>query len=113
MCFERAWLSIITWKLNMFTIIGIGAGVAWLFSLLALLFPDFFPEQFRAHAGTVYVYFEATTVILTLVLLGQLFEDRAHWKTNVAIQDLLKLAPHKHNKHNEGQETEVLMYRTP
>src|SRR3546814_8839156 len=59
MFFERAWRSIITWKLNMFTLIGIGAGVAWLFSLLALLFPDFFPEQFRTHAGTVYVYFEA------------------------------------------------------
>src|SRR3546814_9623048 len=49
MFFERAWRSIITWKLNMFTLIGIGAGVAWLFSLLALLFPDFFPEQFRTQ----------------------------------------------------------------
>src|SRR3546814_772138 len=107
MFFERAWRSIITWKLNMFTLIGIGAGVAWLFSLLALLFPDFFPEQFRTHAGTVYVYFEATTVILTLVLLGQLLEARAHGKTNSAIKELLKLAPNKATKIIDGQEQEV------
>src|SRR3546814_8930037 len=88
----------------MFTLIGIGAGVAWLFSLLALLFPDFFPEQFRTHAGTVYVYFEATTVILTLVLLGQLLEARAHGKTNSAIKELLKLAPNKATKIIDGQE---------
>ena len=95
MFFERAWRSVITWKLNMFTLIGIGAGVAWLFSIIALLFPGVFPDQFKTHSGTVYVYFEAATVILTLVLLGQLLEARAHGRTNSAIRELLKLAPNQ------------------
>jgi Cu2+-exporting ATPase len=95
MFFERAWRSVKTWNLNMFTLIGMGSAVAWLFSVVALLFPGIFPEQFRGHYGTVYVYFEATTVILTLVLLGQLMEARAHGKTNTAIRELLKLAPNK------------------
>jgi len=91
--FERAWKSIVTRNLNMFTLIGIGSGVAWLFSAIALLFPDVFPDQFKTEAGTVFVYFEATTVILTLVLLGQLLEARAHSQTSGAIKALLKLAP--------------------
>jgi Cu2+-exporting ATPase len=107
MFFERAWRSIITWHLNMFTLIGIGSGVAWLFSVLALLFPGIFPDQFKTHAGTVYVYFEAATVILTLVLLGQLLEARAHGKTNSAIKELLKLAPNKATKIINGREQEV------
>lgn len=98
MFFERAWRSVVTWNLNMFTLIGIGAGVAWLFSLVALFFPDIFPDQFRTHHGTVYVYFEAATVILTLVLLGQLLEARAHGRTNSAIKELLKLAPNNATK---------------
>lgn len=98
MFFERAWRSVITWNLNMFTLIGIGAGVAWLFSLVALLFPDVFPDQFKTHHGTVYVYFEAATVILTLVLLGQLLEAKAHGRTNSAIKELLKLAPNNATK---------------
>jgi Cu2+-exporting ATPase len=93
MFFERAWKSIITWNLNMFTLIGIGTGVAWLFSLVAMFFPTVFPDQFKTEAGTVFVYFEATTVILTLVLLGQLLEARAHSQTSGAIKELLKLAP--------------------
>lgn len=93
MFFERAEHSIITRHLNMFTLIGIGSGVAWLFSVIALILPGIFPDQFKTHMGTVYVYFEATTVILTLVLLGQLLEARAHGKTNSAIKELLKLAP--------------------
>ncbi|OJW81786.1 MAG: copper-translocating P-type ATPase [Bacteroidetes bacterium 46-16] len=104
MFFERAWRSIVTWKLNMFTLIGIGAGVAWLFSIVALLFPNVFPDQFKTHMGTVYVYFEAATVILTLVLLGQLLEARAHGKTNSAIKELLKLAPNKATKIVEEKE---------
>jgi heavy metal translocating P-type ATPase len=107
MFFERAWRSIITWKLNMFTLIGIGAGVAWLFSVVALLFPGVFPDQFKTHAGTVYVYFEAATVILTLVLLGQLLEARAHGRTNSAIKELLKLAPNNATKIIDGKEMEV------
>jgi Cu2+-exporting ATPase len=102
--FERAWKSIITWNLNMFTLIGIGAGVAWLFSVAALLFPGIFPDQFKTHHGTVYVYFEAATVILTLVLLGQLLEARAHGKTNSAIKELLKLAPNQATKIADDKE---------
>jgi len=93
MFFVRAYKSIVTWNLNMFTLIGIGAGVAWIFSIVALLFPDIFPSQFKTESGTVFVYFEAVTVILTLVLLGQLLEARAHSQTSGAIKELLKLAP--------------------
>ena len=93
MFFERAWTSVRTMNLNMFTLIGIGTGIAWIFSLIAMFFPDIFPEQFKTEAGTVFVYFEATTVILTLVLLGQLLEAKAHSQTSGAIKELLKLAP--------------------
>jgi Cu2+-exporting ATPase len=104
MFFERAWRSVKTWNLNMFTLIGIGSGVAFLFSVTALIFPGIFPDQFKSHAGTVYVYFEATTVILTLVLLGQVLEARAHGKTNSAIKELLKLAPNKATRIIDGKE---------
>jgi len=107
MFFERAYRSIKTWNLNMFTLIGIGAGVAWLFSVFGMLVPDFFPNQFKTEAGTVHVYFEAATVILTLVLLGQLLEARAHSKTNSAVKELLKLAPNKAVKVIDGEEQEV------
>ena len=104
MFFERAYRSIKTWNLNMFTLIGIGSGVAWLFSVFGMLFPDIFPSQFKTHHGTVHVYFEAATVILTLVLLGQLLEARAHSKTNNAVKELLKLAPNKAIKVVDGKE---------
>jgi Cu2+-exporting ATPase len=90
--FVRAWKSIVSWNLNMFTLIGIGTGIAFLFSIAGLLFPDYFPDEFKHH-GTVSLYFEATVVILTLVLLGQLMEAKAHGQTNKAIKELLKLAP--------------------
>ncbi len=104
MFFQRAWRSVITWQLNMFTLIGIGSGVAWIFSVIAMFFPDIFPAQFKTGHGTVYVYFEAATVILTLVLLGQLLEARAHGRTNSAIKELLKLAPNKATKIVGGKE---------
>lgn len=107
MFFERAYRSIKTWNLNMFTLIGIGAGVAWLFSVFGMLFPDVFPEQFKTESGAVHVYFEAATVILTLVLLGQLLEARAHSKTNSAVKELLKLAPNKAIKIVDDEEIEV------
>jgi Cu2+-exporting ATPase len=107
MFFERAYRSIITWNLNMFTLIGIGTGVAWLFSVFGMFFPDFFPDQFKTDAGTVFVYYEATTVILTLVMLGQVLEARAHSKTNSAVKELLKLAPNKAIKVIDGEEQEV------
>lgn len=107
MFFERAYRSIKTWNPNMFTLIGIGAGVAWLFSFFGMLFPDFFPDQFKTEHGAVHVYFEAATVILTLVLLGQLLEARAHSKTNSAVKELLKLAPNKAVKIVDGEDVEV------
>lgn len=93
MFFKRAWTSIQTMNLNMFTLIGIGSGIAWIFSVFAMLFPDVFPPDFKTMNGNVFVYFEATTVILTLVLLGQLLEARAHSQTSGAIKALLQLVP--------------------
>ncbi|MGB5364497.1 MAG: heavy metal translocating P-type ATPase [Aureibaculum sp.] len=104
MFFERAYRSIKTWNLNMFTLIGIGAGVAWLFSLTGILFPEVFPDQFKTASGTVHVYFEAATVILTLVLLGQLLEAKAHSRTNNAVKELLKLAPNEALRIVDGKE---------
>ena len=104
MFFKRAFRSVKTWNLNMFTLIGIGAGVAWSFSLFGLIFPGFFPSDFKNESGSVHVYFEAATVILTLVLLGQLLEARAHSKTNTSIKELLKLAPDKAYRINKGEE---------
>src|SRR5690625_7978297 len=80
MFFERAYRSIKSLNFNMFTLIGIGAGAAWLLSLVGLLLPDIFPDQF-IEADVVHVYFEAATVILTLVLLGQVLEARAHGRS--------------------------------
>ena len=93
MFFERAYASIRRRSLNMFTLIGIGAGMAWCFSLVGLLFPQLFPAQFKMMDGTVHMYFEASTVILTLALLGQVLEARAHKRTNSAVQELLNMAP--------------------
>ena len=107
MFFERAYRSIKTWNLNMFTLIGIGAGVAWIFSFVALLFPDWLPAEFKSDDGAVHVYFEAATVILTLVLLGQVLEARAHTKTNTAVKELLKLTPNTAFKIVDGEEKEV------
>jgi Cu2+-exporting ATPase len=107
MFFERAYKSIKTWNLNMFTLIGIGSGVAWLFSVFGMLFPDVFPAQFKTEYGTVHVYYEAATVILTLVLMGQVLEARAHTKTSSAVKELLKLAPNKAIKIVDGEEVEV------
>ncbi|MBE8162734.1 MAG: copper-translocating P-type ATPase [Bdellovibrionaceae bacterium] len=95
MFFVRAYKSIITWNLNMFTLVGIGTGVAFLFSVVALFFPQLFPEEFKTSAGSVHLYFEATVVILTLVLLGQMLEAKAHSQTGSALKMLLNLAPSK------------------
>ncbi|MBU2995450.1 heavy metal translocating P-type ATPase [Cellulophaga baltica] len=109
MFFERAYRSVKTWNLNMFTLIGIGAGVAWCFSVFAILVPDFFPDQFKTDKGTVHVYFEATAVILTLVLFGQILEARAHRKTNSSVKELLKLAPNKAVRIVDGNEETIAM----
>lgn len=107
MFFERAYRSIKTWNPNMFTLIGIGAGLAWIFSVVGMFFPDVFPHQFKSDSGAVHVYFEAATVILTLVLLGQLLEARAHSQTNSAVKELLKLAPNEAVKIVNGEEVTV------
>ncbi|HEX9628574.1 MAG TPA: copper-translocating P-type ATPase [Pyrinomonadaceae bacterium] len=91
--FERAWQSLVNRALNMFTLIGVGVGVAYLFSVIAKLFPKIFPQSFRDASGNVPVYFEAAAVITTLVLLGQVLELRARSRTGAAIKALLGLAP--------------------
>jgi Cu+-exporting ATPase len=91
--FVRGWRSVRTWKLNMFTLIGLGVGVAYLYSVIATLAPDIFPASLRDPAGRVAVYFEAAAVIVVLVLLGQVMELRARSATNTAIKALLGLAP--------------------
>ena len=91
--FVRGWASIVRWKLNMFTLIAIGTGTAYAFSLVATLAPQIFPAAFRQADGSVAVYFEAAAVITTLVLLGQVLELRARSKTSGAIRALLGLQP--------------------
>jgi len=91
--FVRGWHSIVARSLNMFTLVAIGTGVAYLYSLAAALLPDLFPPSFRGPVGNVAVYFEAAAVITTLVLLGQVLELRARARTSGAIKALLGLAP--------------------
>jgi len=91
--FVRAWQSLVNRSLNMFTLIGVGVGVAYLFSVIAKLFPEIFPQSFHDASGNVPVYFEAAAVITTLVLLGQVLELRARTRTGAAIKALLGLAP--------------------
>ncbi|MFD2907586.1 heavy metal translocating P-type ATPase [Flavobacterium ardleyense] len=110
MFFERAFKSIISWNLNMFTLIGIGTGVAFLFSIFGMLFPDIFPADFKTASGTVHLYFEATAVVLTLVLLGQLLEAKAHSRTSGAIKELLKLAPTEATLIVDGEEKVISIH---
>jgi P-type Cu+ transporter len=91
--FERGWASIVNRSPNMFTLIAIGTGAAWLYSVVATFMPNIFPASFRGHGGEVAVYFEAAAVITTLVLLGQVLELRARSQTSGAIKMLLGLAP--------------------
>lgn len=91
--FERGWASLVNRHLNMFTLIALGTGVAYAYSLIAALLPDIFPPSFRSPEGEVAVYFEAAAVIVTLVLLGQVLELRARSQTSSAIRALLDLAP--------------------
>ncbi|SCB52239.1 copper-transporting P-type ATPase [Rhizobium lusitanum] len=91
--FERAWASLVNRSLNMFTLIAMGTGVAWVYSFVATTAPDIFPDTFRAADGSVAIYFEAASVIAVLVLLGQILELRAREQTGGAIRALLDLAP--------------------
>jgi P-type Cu+ transporter len=91
--FVRGWQSLVTRNLNMFTLIAMGTGVAYVYSLIGTIAPDIFPATFRGHGGAVAVYFEAAAVITVLVLLGQVLELRAREATSGAIKALLQLAP--------------------
>ena len=108
--FVRGWQSLLTRNLNMFTLIAMGTGVAWLYSVIAVLLPDIFPPAFRGSDGTVAVYFEAAAVITVLVLLGQVLELRARDQTSGAIRALLDLAPKTARRiRADGQEEEVAL----
>lgn len=103
--FVRAWQSLKTRNLNMFTLIAMGTGVAWLYSVVATFVPGIFPETFRQD-GAVAIYFEAAAVITVLVLLGQVLELKAREQTGSAIRALLDLAPKKARRINENGEDE-------
>ena len=106
--FQRMWASVRTGRLNMFTLIGVGTGIAWLYSVVAVLVPDVFPPSFRGPGGEVGRYFESAAVIVTLVLLGQVLELRARQRTSGAIRALLGLAPKSARRlGDDGSETDV------
>lgn len=108
--FVRGWQSIQSWNLNMFTLIALGVSVAWVYSVVALLFPQIFPPIMQMEGGLVDVYFEAAAVITALVLLGQVLELRARSRTNAAIQMLLGLAPNKARiVRNGGTEEDIAL----
>jgi len=104
--FTRAWQSIVKRSLNMFTLIAVGVGTAYVYSVVAVIAPGIFPESFRRH-GEVDLYFEAAAVITTLVLLGQLIEAKARSRTGEAIKALLGLAAKNAHRVSNGQEEEV------
>jgi len=110
--FERGWQSIVNRSLNMFTLIAIGVGAAYMYSVVATIFPGIFPESFYGHSGTVAVYFEAAAIITTLVLLGQVLELRARSQTSSAIKALLGLSPKSARlMHDDGKEEDVPLDR--
>ncbi len=108
--FQRGWASIVNRSPNMFTLIALGTGVAYVYSVLATLFPSFIPESFLGHGGAAPVYFEAAAVITTLVLLGQVLELRARSQTSSAIKALLGLAPKQARiLRDDGREEDVAL----
>jgi Cu+-exporting ATPase len=108
--FVRGVQSVISWNLNMFTLIGLGVAVAWTYSTVALLFPGIFPAVMQMEGGRVAVYFEAAAVITALVLLGQVLELRARSQTNAAIKLLLGLAPSNARiVRDDGSEEDILL----
>ena len=108
--FERGWRSVITWHLNMFTLIAIGVGAAFVFSAVAMLAPGLFPHTMQ-HDGKVPIYFEAAAVIVVLVLLGQVLEHRARSRTGSAIKALLNLAPPTARRVVEGGDNVVPLHQ--
>jgi Cu+-exporting ATPase len=106
--FQRGWASLVSRRLNMFTLISLGAGTAYVYSLAATVIPAAFPRGFRTMGGVVPVYFEAAAVITVLVLLGQVLELRARAQTGGAIRALLKLAPKNARRLRDGGEDETI-----
>ncbi len=106
--YVKAYKSVITKNLNMFTLIGLGVSVAWIYSVIALFFPHIFPQTLQSEHNTVPVYFEAAGVIITLVLLGQVLELKARSKTNMAIKMLLDLVPAKALRINNDKTEEII-----
>lgn len=106
--FKRGYSSVIRQTPNMWTLISLGVGAAYIFSVFGLLFPQVFPEDFQTN-GQVHLYFKAATVILTLVLIGQVMEMRAHHKTNSAIKELLNLVPPEATVIRNGVELKVVV----
>ncbi|MDD2598492.1 MAG: copper-translocating P-type ATPase [Kiritimatiellae bacterium] len=104
--FKRGWKSVVTGNLNMFTLISVGTGTAYLYSAMATLFPAIFPASFRHH-GEVALYFESAAVIIVLVLLGQVLEQRARRRTNSAIKELMGLAPKQARVVRNGEELDI------
>ncbi len=108
--FERAWASLRHRQANMFTLIAIGVGAAWLYSIAGMAVPDWFPAAMRAHHGRVHVYFESAGVIVTLVLLGQVLELRARARTGTAVRALAQLAPRTARLvRADGQEEDIAL----
>ena len=105
--FQRGWTSIVNRSTNMFTLIAMGTGVAYLFSLVATVFPQIFPASFREMGGRPPVYFEAAAAITTLVLLGQVLELRARSRTGAAIRALLDLSPKMARVLRDGREEDI------
>ena len=105
--YQRFWNSLVNRSPNMFTLIGLGTGAAYIYSVAATLFPQFFPASFRDRHGGVAVYFEAAAVITTLVLLGQVLELRARHRTSSAIRELLHLAPQTAHRVSPGGDTDI------
>ncbi len=107
--FVRAYNSYKTWNLNMFSLIGLGTTAAFLYSLVALFFPQIFPAEFKSHHGQIGLYFESVAVIITLVILGQLMEAKAHSKTNKALKELIKLTPNEATLITQDGDKKVLV----
>ncbi|WP_419867846.1 heavy metal translocating P-type ATPase [Chryseobacterium sp. CT-SW4] len=106
---KRGWVSFKTWNLNMFSLIALGVAAAFIFSVVALVFPGIIPHEIQGHGQEAPLYFEAVCVILTLVILGQLMEAAAHKKTGNAIRELMNLSPDEANLMINGEEKRVAL----
>lgn len=107
--FKRAWISFKSWNLNMFSLIGLGASAAFIYSIFALFFPSLIPHEFMHNHHEVPLYFEAVSVILTLVIFGQMLEAKAHQKTGNAIKELMNLSPKEAHLIQNNVEKNILI----